>query len=1410
MRKTYKKFLAVILSIVMLLSMLPVSAFATVQYTESKDDYYNLISKKDWELAPGIAESEIVLNNDAGSHRQVAHVVEVDIHNEYTRVIPSYKGMIPTPGQYAVQTMDKQIAYAEANGYGNVVAGMNISLSWYNSEYYKSHSELIGEPLAYMILDGVQYTNSQGKTSGAQTCLVINFDEKDGVARPADMPKVLLRSTADAITGWEEQVIPANFGFLLKNGVNQYPKDNNPANGASRSFMGIKEDGTFIMVMNDGRQAPYSTGFTNYEMGEFMRSLGCVYAVNGDGGGSSQFFSQRPGEDMELHCNPSDGGLRDTTHGILVISTAPSTNEFVRAQISTSHDYFTPGTEVKFDAIATNLVGEQVDMPEDITWELEDDAFGTITNDGVFISNGTVGTVKAKLMYNGKVMGEKEIGIVWPTDFAFKSEAMTVPFGKTVPIEFVATYNGAESYVAIKDGDITFELSESTIGTINGFAFTANADENVEVTSGNLTATINGLSDVIAVTLGKGSEVIFDFEDDNAKDGWFIYDYNVTHTGNSSDPDWDMKNDFIEVVTPETGKVHSGNSALAVTLDYSDAYSNGWLQYRMGYEGEYVEIKNAKKLGFWIWMPEEAYANEWDLHIRCIDKNGAPVSLAPVLTDIGYCVEKQDEAGWRYFTADLTAYPIAYFGVYPDASVTTSLSYVQFYNYQQTWQKVDEVVNTQGKFTYFIDDITVEYSDAADDTDAPVFGTPNLVDVNSLTTAIEGQTINYNNIGAEVTVSDFAKANSTGIDASSAKAYIDGKEVDCAYSNGRISFNNITVNDGLHTVKFEISDNLGNMNSVVREFTVAAGSNAPTVKLVPHDASLTNIKSGSVYYVDLVASNIETAKEIAVDLDMVNTFDWELANANVTDGFKLSYSVEKYENIATIKLTRTGNVALSGEQVVASIPVRVWEPSIDRGNIAGAVLKELWLTINTKKGVLECTDGAVWTFTCDPMKVATEMWMNQWNAPSGFAGVTLHKHTAEAIEDKAATCTENGYSDRTYCADCDSVVEWGTVIPATGHNFAVTDGVLKCACGELYNGIYTDGKTYIDGVVIADGWIFVDNVKTYYYLDGVKLTGPQFIEGTMYTFGDDGVYQEGAVFEGFYETRDGKMMYFVSNNYVTGRNRIGDDYYTFDNNGYGWEGVKNLCGFDCTFDNGLFVEDDTVLLAGSCGRYGKDNAVYVILKDGRMIFDGNGETEDFTNIGLIPWYDQYRSKPTSVFIGKDITTIGIRVLYNLDHVTKVEFERGSKLTKIKEYGMGNMINLKTLSLPEGVESLYGRSFQTNAGTWNLTITIPKSVTMIGSATVPVFNGVNVTFKVLEGTFAHTYATQKNIETIIPVVNDVDDDAQVNLNDLVTLAQYMADWDNLTINSLALDMNNDKLVDLRDVVYFARRLVGWEE
>lgn len=292
------------------------------EFDESRLNYYKVISRRDWELAPGITESEIVLNTEEGDRRQVNHVVEIDIKNPYIKVIPSTYKMADglKNKEYRTQIISEQVRYAEEHGYGNVVAAMNTALHWYNTSYYKQHPELAGEPLGTLILDGVRYTNSQNSFFGAYTCLVINYDEKDGVPRPDTIPKTEIRQTYDALTGWEEQLIPANFHFLVKNGVSEHTI-NDTTEPASRSMMGIREDGTILLVMNEGRQKSFSRGFNCYEMAEFMIALGCVQAINCDGGGSSTFLSQRPDEEITLHCNPSDGSERPVTHGILVIST---------------------------------------------------------------------------------------------------------------------------------------------------------------------------------------------------------------------------------------------------------------------------------------------------------------------------------------------------------------------------------------------------------------------------------------------------------------------------------------------------------------------------------------------------------------------------------------------------------------------------------------------------------------------------------------------------------------------------------------------------------------------------------------------------------------------------------------------------------------------------------------------------------------------------------------------------------------------------------------------------------------------------------------------------------------------------------------------------------------------------------
>ena len=56
-----------------------------------------------------------------------------------------------------------------------------------------------------------------------------------------------------------------------------------------RTMVGQKHDGTFVMVVVDGRTTS-SLGMTAKEQASFMLSLGCKNAVNLDGGGSSTMY----------------------------------------------------------------------------------------------------------------------------------------------------------------------------------------------------------------------------------------------------------------------------------------------------------------------------------------------------------------------------------------------------------------------------------------------------------------------------------------------------------------------------------------------------------------------------------------------------------------------------------------------------------------------------------------------------------------------------------------------------------------------------------------------------------------------------------------------------------------------------------------------------------------------------------------------------------------------------------------------------------------------------------------------------------------------------------------------------------------------------------------------------------------
>lgn len=79
-----------------------------------------------------------------------------------------------------------------------------------------------------------------------------------------------------------------------------------------RTLLGQKKDGTFVLVVVDGRRKG-SKGMTAKQCGELMLELGCYNAVNLDGGGSSEMIVNNT-----IVNHPSDGHERRIGSAILV------------------------------------------------------------------------------------------------------------------------------------------------------------------------------------------------------------------------------------------------------------------------------------------------------------------------------------------------------------------------------------------------------------------------------------------------------------------------------------------------------------------------------------------------------------------------------------------------------------------------------------------------------------------------------------------------------------------------------------------------------------------------------------------------------------------------------------------------------------------------------------------------------------------------------------------------------------------------------------------------------------------------------------------------------------------------------------------------------------------------------------
>ena len=1239
-QKKIARVFSAMITVIMLLSVLPTSAFATE--TKFANSQLSLVTDKQSKLADGVVQDLYTVYDKDGKQVKM-YAATVDLSVDTVKVFASYKDMDNT--SYGMTKLTEQVAAFNAKAaagdeyyHGTVVAGINAS-------YYNMTS---GKPSGVFVMNGNDVT---GGEKSAYFAILQDGTAKIGKADEYEVDK-----------GNIQEAIGIYKMLVYKDSIALSEEDQKSPQKYPRQTIGITADGKVILLSADGNQEPESIGLTLMEQAQVMLDLGCVYAGHLDGGGSMTYGSKPEGEDaFKIVNKPSDGSERSISNGLLVVSTAAASKAFDHVTLGVETEYATPGTPVAVTVSGVSSTGHAAEIPEGISYSVQN---GTYAN-GVLTADA-VGDVTLTATYEGVEVGSVTIHAVIPEKLAFNSTEMTVPFNKTITLAMTATYGLNE--VKFKPSDISFALENDAIGTIEGFNFTAGDGS---VTESKITATVVGTEITAAsiIRLGKGSEVIFDFEDgDTSMFDLGYVDYNYV-----------LPEGKVYPVTAETGKVHSGNGAMALDINYGNSLESGYMMTALEYKGGEKKFENATKLGMWLYISDEDVSTwiRYTVYPLVLNDKGEYVrgsnSITNTLSDgvasTNGFVNQYQEPGWHYLSIDLSAYKgldlLNSYIVQFYISDRDGAAYNYYYNQHKSYN---------GRYVMYVDDITLDYSDAVEDREAPVFGDVTYATGSMSDAAVlNGQTVSESVVSFGAKGADNTKKNNyTGLDSATAKAYIDGVETACTFKDGGFSVSDVVLADGLHHVKFSICDNQGNYASVIRTINVQAGSGKSTVKVVAHDPSLDKILLGSVWYADIVATDMEKVQSVTVDIDLNNMSHWELEHMTVAPGFEATYSIQDDENIATITITRTGSNTDTGEGVLASMPIRTWELKMGytygsgtkKGSAAYTYaqfksMKEFWpidISMEIDRGLVTFIDGTIDTFSGEGPQVDTEMYKMAKDMLSTAEGKAYydawnggHIHTAEAIADKDATCTEAGYTARTFCEVCNSVVVWGDTIPAIGHNYDFVDDVLKCTvCGDLFTGIWTDEKEYKDGICQTDGW----NGNSY-YKDGQKLTGIQQVDGKYYDFGDDGVCTNRSGYTGLLQQEDGKWYYSKVGVLTGGWVQIDEKWHYFRS--YTKSAVTGkyiVNGVAYQFDEQGMTEGAWHTDSNGT-RYYYGPSYHCATNPGYMkLIEINGKTYNFDNSGYL--------------------TYGLQVLRDSTAFKKYVFdfgEDGALVRKITEHGM---------------------------------------------------------------------------------------------------------------------------------------------
>lgn len=464
-----KKLLAALLAFCMTVSLFPMQAMAAAAGNTSALGSLGIrqISSTAYSISPDVREYEWVLNNGALTQQMMGHVMEVQVGGGSTASIAVGYGddnieAIASGRNWTMMETTHQAGAMQNRRGTNVVGAINAG----------GYDMSSGRPSGAFTMNGTQINAATGTTF---------WIDMSGSAHITNSQEC---NAAYAAGNVREAI--ASFGDIFEDGHARPGLDNSTR--ASRTAIGIKADGSVVMFMVDGRQAPYSVGMTMAEVAAAMEELGCVQAINLDGGGSSTFATQREGEEettatagLALRCRPSDGYERKVSNTIMVLSTAKATGEFDHAILSPNDEVYTPGSQVQLTAAGADSAGGPANVPAGAQWTVLSGG-GNIDQSGLYTAGNAEGEVTVGLTLDGKTVGQTTLQLRWPDKLGFTNNSVSIDFGKESDLTFKPTWKGRE--VKYKDGDFEWNIAP------NYYKFNALVDPKTNNTKGDFSMAI--------------------------------------------------------------------------------------------------------------------------------------------------------------------------------------------------------------------------------------------------------------------------------------------------------------------------------------------------------------------------------------------------------------------------------------------------------------------------------------------------------------------------------------------------------------------------------------------------------------------------------------------------------------------------------------------------------------------------------------------------------------------------------------------------------------------------------------------------------------------------------------------------------------------------------------------------------